>query len=568
MRWSQAFIPTLRESPADVESPSHRLLVRAGFIRRLGSGLYAYLPPGQRSLLKIAGIIRAELGAAGAQEFFLPLPHRHSVGRDTGGPARSGDGLSSVEDRSGPASAADIPHEAAFTELFRREIRSYRELPQVWYQIHAGLCDELRLKPGPRRLRQSLRMDSCSFDRDPSGLDRSYRLHYDLLCRTFTRCGLKVDTVEASSAGTDCSQSVDFVVRMGGGEDCVISCSCGYAANLECATSRISEVADEPACGAPRRVPTPGQKTISEVAAFLGAPATHQIKSLVYIAGDKPYLFLLRGDHQLNEAKIRAFAGNMAGRQARPDEIRELFGADAGSLGPVGISGMPIVADYALRGRQNMTCGANQDDFHLQGVTPDVHFRPVWADLRAAEPGEDCSRCGRPLGMYRATRIGYLRKLATASRESGAATVLDAEGKQVPVAVGNYGIDLERILSSVVELCHDDDGIIWPGTIAPFAVVLTPVNYRESVKAAADKLYEEMQGAQLEVLLDDRQERPGVKFKDADLVGIPYRVVLGAEKVSRGQAELFERASRKTELVDLASVIPALQSRLLGSVPV
>ncbi len=562
MRWSRAFIPTLRESPADAESPSHRLLVRGGFVRQLAAGIYSYLPLGQRIVLKVVNIIRAEFGAAGAQEFLFPALQPADLWQEAGRWPDLGDSIFRLKDRFGRDLCLSMTHEEAFTEIVRKEVRSYRDLPQVWYQIQTKFRDEPRPKSGLLRLRQFTQKDSYSFDVDSEGLDRSYRLHHDLYRRIFTRCGLKFVAVEASPGTMGGGQSERFMVRTDAGEDSVVSCSCGYAANLECAVSRIPSIADEPASGAPRQVPTPGQKSIAEIAEFLQVPATHQIKSLVYVVGDKPHLFLLRGDHQLNESKIAGFAKTMLVRPARSDEIRELFGADAGSLGPVGAIRMPTVADYALQGRRNMTCGANKDDFHLQGVTPDVHFKPLWADLRSVEAGEGCTRCGRPLEIYRAAEIGHIFKLGTKLSESMGATVLNAEGKQVPIVIGSYGIGIERIISSAVELYHDEDGIVWPGSIAPFSVILTPVNYRNSVKAAADELYDDMQRAGLDVLLDDRQERPGVKFKDADLIGIPFRVVLGGGNISKGKVELFERASRKTQLLDLESVVAVIRSKL------
>ncbi len=565
MRWSRAFIPTLRESPADAESPSHKLLIRGGFVRQLVAGIYSCLPLGQRTVLKIVRIIRDEFCAAGAQEFLLPALLPADLRQGMGRRCDLGDSTFRLRDRFGRDLCLGMAHEEVVTDIVRKEVRSYRDLPQVWYQIQTKFRDEPRPKSGLLHLRQFTTIDSYSFDVDSEGFDRSYSLHHDLYCRIFKRCGLKFVAVEASPGAMGGGQSEEFMVRTDAGEDIVVSCSCGYAANLECAVSRIPVVADEPGGGTPRQVPTPGQKTIADVASFLEVPATHQIKSLVYIVGDNPYLFLLRGDHQLNESKIAAFAKTALLRPARSDEIRELFGADAGSLGPVGTNRMPIVADYALQGRQNMTCGANKDDYHLQGVTPDIHFKPLWADLRNVEAGEGCTRCGRPLEIYRAAEIGRIFMLGTIYSESMGAMVLNAEGKQVPVVMGCYGIGIERIIASAVELCHDEDGIVWPATIAPFSVIITPVNYRNSVKAAADRLYEDMQRASLEVLLDDRLERPGVKFKDADLIGIPYRVVLGGANISKGKVELFERASRKTELLDLESVIAVLQSKLPGA---
>jgi prolyl-tRNA synthetase len=560
MRWSKTFIPTLRDNPADAEFPSHQLLIRGGFVRQLVAGIYSFLPLGQRTALKIMNIIRDELNAAGAQEFFLPALHPADLWQESGRWTDMGENMFRLKDRANRDLCLGMTHEEIFTDIARKEIRSYKDLPQIWYQIQMKFRDEARPKSGLLRLRQFIMKDSYSFDVDWDGLDRSYRLHHDVYCRIFTRCGLKFVAVEASSGAMGGSQSQEFMVRTDAGEDSVVSCECGYAANLERAVSRIAKVADAPAAAAQHEVHTPGRKTIAEIADFLQVPPTHQIKSLVYIIDDRPHLFLLRGDHQLNESKVMATLGTMQARPARPEEIRDAFGADAGSLGPVGVTNMPVYADQELRDRQNLTCGANKNDYHLQGVTPGVHFQPVWADLRTVEKGEACTQCGCPLDVYKAAEVGHIFKLGTKYSQSMGAMVLTADGKQTPIVMGSYGIGVERIMTSAIELFHDENGIIWPVSIAPFAVILTPVNYKDDMKAAADRLYDELHTAGVDVLLDDRGERPGVKFKDADLIGIPYRIVIGSEKIKQGKVELFHRATKKTDLVDLASVASILKS--------
>ncbi|MBZ5497621.1 MAG: proline--tRNA ligase [Acidobacteriia bacterium] len=560
MRWSKIFIPTLRDNPADAEFPSHQLLIRGGFIRQLAAGIYSFLPLGQRTMLRIANIIRAELDAAGAQEFFLPALHPADLWQETGRWSDMGENMFRLKDRANRDLCLGMTHEEIFTDIARKEIRSYKDLPQIWYQIQMKFRDEARPKSGLLRLRQFIMKDSYSFDVDQEGLDRSYSLHHDVYCRIFTRCGLKFVDVEASSGAMGGSQSQEFMVRTEAGEDFVATCECGYAANLERASSKIARITDPPAAGVPHEVHTPGQKTIAEIAGFLKVPPTHQIKSLVYMVNDRPYVFLLRGDHQLNESKVMAALGTFQARPAHPEEIRAAFGADAGSLGPVGVNNMPVYADLELQGRQNLTCGANKNDYHLQGVTPGVHFQPVWADLRTVEKGEGCIQCGRPLDVYRAAEVGHIFKLGTKYSQSMGAMVLTADGKQTPIVMGSYGIGVERIMTSAIELFHDADGIIWPVSIAPFTVIITPVNYKGDMQAAADKLYGELRAAGIDVLLDDRAERPGVKFKDADLIGIPFRVVLGPEKLKQGKAELFTRATRKTELIDLAEIVSRLKN--------
>jgi prolyl-tRNA synthetase len=565
MRWSKTFIPTLRDNPADAEHPSHQLLIRGGFIRQLAAGIYSFLPLGQRTMLRIMNIVREEMDAAGAQEFFLPALHPADLWQETGRWTDMGENMFRLKDRASRDLCLGMTHEEIFTDIARKEIRSYKDLPQIWYQIQTKFRDEARPKSGLLRLREFIMKDSYSFDTDWEGLDRSYSLHHDAYCRIFTRCGLKFVAVEASSGAMGGSQSQEFMVRTDAGEDFVVSCECGYAANLERAASKIEKIADTPAPGAPREVHTPGQKTIAEISDFLRVPPTHQIKSLVYVVNDKPHLFLLRGDHQLNEAKVMAAVGTLKSRPAHPEEISAAFGAEAGSLGPVGVSNMPIYADFELQGRENLTCGANKNDYHLQGVTPGTHFQPIWADLRAIEKGEGCTQCGRPLDVYRAAEVGHIFKLGTKYSQSMGAMVLTADGKQTPVVMGSYGIGVERIMTSAIELFHDADGIIWPMSIAPYKVIITPVNYKDDIKAAADKLYAELNAAGIDTLLDDRAERPGVKFKDADLIGIPFRIVIGLEKLKQGKAELFERATRKTELVDFATLVSRIRSLITGT---
>jgi prolyl-tRNA synthetase len=561
MRWSRTFIPTLRDNPADAEFPSHQLLIRGGFIRQLAAGIYSFLPLGHRTMLKITSIIREEMDGAGAQEFLLPALHPSDLWVESGRWSDMGDNMFRLKDRAGRDLCLGMTHEEVFTEIARREVRSYKDLPQIWYQIQTKFRDEARPKSGLLRLRQFIMKDSYSFDVDREGLDKSYQIHHDAYCRIYTRCGLKFVAVEASSGAMGGSQSQEFMVRMEAGEDYVVSCTCGYAANLERAVSRLPEVADENGPAEPVEVHTPDQKTILEVSDFLKIEPSQQIKTLVYVANDRPVLFLVRGDHQLNESKALAALKTVQARPAHPEEIRQVFGADAGSLGPVGVHGLAIYADFELQRRRNMTAGANKNDYHLQGVTPGVHFNPAWTDLRTVEAGEACVQCGKPLEVYKAVEVGHIFKLGTKYSESMGAMVLTADGKQTPIVMGSYGIGLERIMSSAVELYHDADGIVWPPAIAPFSVILTPINYRDEMKARADQLYEELRSAGFDVLLDDRAERPGVKFKDADLIGIPYRVVLGPDKLKQGKVELFNRATRQTELVGIENLVAALNDR-------
>jgi prolyl-tRNA synthetase len=559
MRWSGTFIPTLRDNPADAEFPSHQLLMRGGFIRQLAAGVYSYLPLGQRTMLKITAIVRQEMDATGAQEFLLPALHPADLWQETGRWSEMGDNMFRLRDRAGRDLCLGMTHEEVFTEIARREIRSYKDLPQIWYQIQTKFRDEPRPKSGLLRLRQFTMKDSYSFDLDLDGLERSYQTHHDAYVRILTRCGLEFVVVEASSGAMGGSASQEFMVRMEAGEDSVVGCGCGYSANLERATSRVPPVHDAPWDGAPREVHTPDRKTIAEITDFLHVPPESQIKSLVYVTGATPVLFLVRGDHQLNESKAMSALGTVQARPAYAEEIRSALGAEAGSLGPVGITGMPVYADLALQGRKNLTCGANRNDYHLQGVTPGVHFTPKWRDLRTVGAGEGCVRCGAPLSVYSAVEVGHIFKLGTKYSDLMGAHVLTADGSKSTILMGSYGIGLERIMSSAVELYHDSDGIVWPFSIAPFSVIVTPIAYKGEMREAADRLYAALQQAGWDTLLDDRAERPGVKFKDADLIGIPFRIVIGPENLKQGMVELFERARRSRQIVPIGEVVSKLK---------
>jgi prolyl-tRNA synthetase len=561
MRWSQVFIPTLRENPADAEVVSHQLLLRAGYIRPLAAGLYSYLLLAQRSMRKIAQIIREEMEAIGAQEFYLPELHPAEIWQESGRWDVMGDNMFRLKDRWGRPMCLGMTEEEVMTSIARSEVRSYKQLPQIWYQIQTKFRDEPRPKSGLLRVREFTMKDSYSFDLDAAGLDVSYQKHHRAYCRIFDRCGLQYLVVEAHSGAMGGSQSHEFMVASDAGEDWVAVCpGCHAAANLEKAQSRplAPALPDPDGTGPPEAFSTPGRKTIAEVAEFTGLPETSQIKSLVLVAGDKPLLVLLRGDHQLNEAKIATVAGAEV-RQAHPEEIVEWFGASAGSLGPVGVNSLEILADEALQGRRNMIAGANKDDFHLRNVTPGKDFQARFADLRSVVAGEACLNCGASLDLKKCIEVGHIFKLGYKYSESMGARVLNAEGQEVTPIMGSYGIGLERILTSAIEQGNDKDGMSLPAPIAPFGVVITPVNYNEPTqRAAAEKLYEECRAAGLDPLLDDRDERPGVKFKDADLIGIPFRVNIG-KKLPQGLVEAVVRETRKSTDVPVADAAQHLR---------
>jgi prolyl-tRNA synthetase len=580
MRWSQNFIPTLREDPADAEVVSHKLLLRAGLIRQVGAGIYSYLPMAQRVALKVMQILREEMNRIGGQEFYLPALHPAEIWKESGRWEAIGDDMFRLKDRKGADMCLGMTHEEVFTAIARNELRSYKQLPQVWYQIQVKFRDEPRPKSGLMRLRTFIMKDAYSFDVDKAGLDKSFIDQREAYKQIFSRCGIEFSIVEASSGSMGGSESNEFVARTDAGEDLIASCAnCGYAANLEKATSRLAPIKDLVGPEAPEEFPTPGVRTIEDLIKFPGgAKAEQQIKSLVYVATVNkqtlPVLALLRGDHQLHETKLADSLGATAVRTAHPEEIREMLGAGAGSLGGVGAKAraketnfvLLIVADVALKNRRNMTTGANKDDHHLRGVEIARDIKPdKWADLRSVVSGEACPSCEQgTLEVFKAMEIGHIFKLGTKYSESMGATILTEEGKPVPIVMGSYGIGVERIITAAIEQHHDADGIIWPKSIAPFNVVVTVTNMKDDqLRETGDKLYKDLQRAGLEVLLDDRDERAGVKFKDADLIGIPYRVTIG-KKATDGLVELFERKTKTSEDVKLGDIVSRVQKLALA----
>jgi prolyl-tRNA synthetase len=580
MRWSQYFIPTLREDPADAEVVSHKLLLRAGLIRQLGAGIYSYLPMAQRVALKIMQILREEMNRIGGQEFYLPALHPAEIWKESGRWDAIGGDMFRLVDRKGGDMCLGMTHEEVFTTIARNELRSYKQLPQVWYQIQVKFRDEPRPKSGFMRLRTFIMKDAYSFDVDQAGLDKSFIDQREAYKRIFTRCGVQFSIVEASSGSMGGSESNEFVAKTDAGEDLIASCSnCGYAANLEKATSRVSSIADHLGSASPEEFPTPGVRTIEDLITFPGgAPAERQIKALVYVATinnePQPVLALLRGDHQLHETKLADTLRAMAVRPAHAEEIRELLGAGAGSLGGVGARDrakeanfqLLIVADNGLTGRHGMTTGANKDDHHLRGVDIERDIKPDrWADLRSVASGERCPRCEQgTLEVYKAMEIGHIFKLGTKYSASMGATVLTPEGKEVPIVMGSYGIGVERIITAAIEQSHDNDGIIWPKSIAPFDVIVTVTNMKDDrLREAGEKLYKDLQKAGLDALLDDRDDRAGVKFKDADLIGVPYRITIG-KKASDGLVELFDRQTKKSDDVKLGEVVSRVQGLALA----
>ena len=543
MRWSSLFIPTLRDAPAEAEAVSHQLLVRGGFMRQLQSGHYSMLPLGWRVHQKVAQVIRQEMDTIGAQEFHLPAMHPASLWQASGRWDAIGEEMFRLTDRKGADLALGMTHEEVFTSL-SLELSSYRDLPQIWYQIQWKFRDEPRPKSGLLRVREFAMKDSYSFDLDDAGLDRSFDLHHDAYLRTFRRLDLDAQPVEASSGAMGGSASIEFMVESDAGEDDVAICEgCGYAANVERATAAPDPVENRPGSDSPEAFPTPGVRTIAALAEA-GHPPVHQVKTLVYRVDGALTLILLRGDHPFLEQKFADATGAVDIVPAEADEIRAALGASPGSLGAVGVSNLAIYADEALRGRSGMTTGANEDDVHLAGV--DVE-RDVavdhWINVRGILDGEACASCGETLRVARCIEAGHIFKLGRKYSEALGVTVLDAEGENRVPTMGSYGIGVGRAMAAVAETHHDENGLVWPMAIAPYEVVLTvvKVDHEESM-AVAEQLYDDLQSAGVDVLLDDRDGRAGVKFADAELVGIPLRVTIGPRGIENGQLELTSRA--------------------------
>jgi prolyl-tRNA synthetase len=590
-RWSKLFIPTLREAPADAEVASHKLLLRAGYLRQLGAGIYSYLPLGQRSLNKIITIVREEMDKIG-QEFFLPALNPLELWEESGRAAVMGENMFHLKDRKGAELVLAMTHEEVMTSIARSELRSYKQLPQIWYQIQTKFRDEPRPKGGLLRVRQFTMKDAYSFDLDQAGLDISYDKQDAAYRRIFERCGLEFVAVEADSGAMGGSGSQEFMVYTDAGEDLIASSASGYAANLEKATSTLAPVEDlaPTGDGLPEEVHTPGFRTIDEVGAFLQTKPHHQLKTMAYVVEHpesdakqlkvvgktRAVVAFLRGDHQLNETKLSAIAlGEL--RPMTPEEIADVFHAPAGYLGPIGLEAAPhprkpgilVVLDKSLEGRTNLIAGANKEEYHLRNVTPGRDFKPtVIADIRNINEGELDPIGGEPLRLGKAVEIGHIFKLGTKYTESMGSRVLDANGKEVTPIMGCYGIGIERILTAAIESSaakFSGDQYALSPTISPYEVVVTITNVREAeLLEAGEKIATELEAAGLDVLLDDRDERAGVKFKDAELIGVPFRINIG-KKLVDGLVEVVDRLAGTTTDIALDAITQHLQSLLATS---
>jgi prolyl-tRNA synthetase len=564
MRWSQLHIPTLREDPADADAASHRLLLRAGFIRQLMAGHYSMLPLGMRVRAKVIAVIREEMDAIGAQEFLLPCMHPAQIWEKSGRLAIMGEEMFRLKDRRGADMVLGMTHEEIFTTI-AQELSSYRELPQVWYHFQTKFRDEPRPKSGLIRVREFTMKDSYSFDIDEAGLDKSFAAHRAAYERIFARLGIPAIPVEASNGTMGGSDSIEFMCPSDAGEDWVATCpNCDYAANLEKATSALGVIEDEAGPAEPARLATPGVRTIEDLAVRHGLAADRQIKTLVQVVNGQLTLVLLRGDHPLNDQKLVDATGAVDIRPAQPDEIRAALGASPGSLGAVGVTHLPVVADLALRGRRNMATGANADDFHLTGVDVDRDIVvSSWADLREVSAGEPCRSCGSPLELVQAIEVGHIFKLGRKFTTALGVTVLGQDGSAIVPIMGSYGIGVERAIAAIAEVHHDDAGLAWPVQVAPVEVTVILLSVRDdAARAAAESLHESLRAAGADVVIDDRDERPGVKFKDAELTGIPVRVSVGSRDLADGLVEVVSRSTGEKERVPLDQAVKHVQELL------
>jgi prolyl-tRNA synthetase len=558
MRYSRAFIPTLRQLPADAQAVSHQLMLRAGLIRQLAAGVYSFLPLGWRVMQKVMRIIREEMDRIGAQEFHFPALNPAEIWQQTGRIQTMGDVLFHIKNREGLVLAPT--HEEVVAFHARQHIRSYRELPQIWYQIQPKFRNEPRPRFGVLRGRQFTMKDSYSLDADWEGLDRSYELHAQAYRRIFTRCGLRFFVVGASSGAMGGSASQEFMVESPAGEDTCARCSrCGYAANVEIARSAVEPTVRLPESAPLERFATPGVRTIDDLITQHGIPEERCAKALVYIADGEPVLVLLRGNDELNEAKLQAVLGAAVLRPATPEELRQYTGASAGSIGPIGLpTPMRIIADERLRDANELVSGANADGYHYRHIDLRRDCRiDLYADVRTVQPGEPCPECGAALEVVRAIEVGHIFKLGTKYSEALGARFLDEHGHERPIVMGSYGIGVERIIAAFIEQNHDEHGICWIPAIAPYHVHLLALGIERSdaVRQHSDELYSSLWAAGVEVLYDDREESAGVKFNDADLLGLPLQLIVSARGLEAGTVELKERRSGRRHHVALAEAV-------------
>ena len=568
MLFSKFFIPTVRETPAEAEAVSHILMLRAGYVRQLAAGLYIYLPLAWRVMNRIMKIIREEMDAIGAQEISMPGLHPADVWQKTGRWYDIGDEMFRLKDRGGRDMCLGMTHEEIITWLASMELRSYRQLPQMWYQMQAKFRDEARPKSGILRTREFIMKDSYSFDRDEEGLAESYRKHAEAYHKIYERCGLKFYQVQSDPGMMGGAMAHEFMAPSPAGEDTIVLCNkCGYSANTELAQSvpPPQKLPDDAGGWKSEDVATPEKRTVAEVSAFLKADPSCFIKSLLLIGDDGPFLALVRGDQEVHEKKLQKIAGNF--RPAQKDEVKEILGVEAGFIGPHHNS-LKKVADISLKEGIYIT-GANKAGFHTKGVKPHVNFDAKWHDIHVARGGDTCAECGAQITLEQAIEIGNIFQLGTKYSLPLRSVYLDESGKEQPIIMGSYGIGPARIAAAAVEQNNDKDGIIWPRSIAPFDIEIIPLDIGDKeIQETAGTIYRDLGNEGFEILMDDRDERPGIKFKDADLIGIPYQIVIGKKGLKEGVVELKSRRTKETERVSPADVVkrvkelsPSLEKR-------
>src|SRR5512147_1051950 len=560
MRYSRLFIPTLKEAPAEAEAVSHKLMVRAGFVRQLAAGLYIYLPLGLRVMEKINRIIREEMNAIGGQEVTMPVLNPAEVWQQTGRWDAIGDEMFRLKDRGGRDMCMAMTHEETMTWLAAHDLRSYRELPQIWYQVQTKLRDEARPKSGILRTREFTMKDSYSFDKDEEGLDKSYQLHLEAYKKIYSRCGIRFYVVQSDTGMMGGSLAHEYMAPSPAGEDDVALCDgCGYAANVELALSmpKPSKSPD----WAYEEISTPEKRTIEEVTRFLKVTPDLLIKSILVVSDGGPVLALVRGDQTLHEKKLAKLIGPH--RPAQKDEVKSLLGVPAGFIGPMGHT-IRKIADPELK-QGVYAAGANKEGYHVRGVSAEKHFADAeFADIHVAAAGDGCVQCGKALRIDRVIEIGNIFKLGTKYSAPLKANFLDEDGNEKPVIMGSYGIGPARIAAAAVEQGNDENGIIWPLSIAPYQVIIVPVNVKDvKYMVTAEEMYTALEEKGFELLLDDRDERAGVKFKDADLIGIPWRIIIGEKNLKDDLVEIKERKTGNVEKVNVAEAIEKITKKLI-----
>ncbi len=560
MRYSHLFIPTLKEAPSEAEAVSHKLMVRAGYVRQLAAGLYIYLPLGQRVMNKINQIIREEMNAIGGQEVTMPVLNPAEVWQQTGRWDAIGDEMFRLKDRGDRDMCLAMTHEETMTWLAAHDLRSYRDLPQIWYQVQTKLRDEARPKSGILRTREFTMKDSYSFDCDEAGLDKSYQLHLEAYKKIYSRCGIKFYVVQSDTGMMGGSMAHEYMAPSPAGEDDVALCDgCGYAANVELALS----VPKKPSFPAMQfeEVSTPEKRTIEEVTRFLKITPDLLVKSILVISDNGPVLALVRGDQMLHEKKLAKLIGPH--RPAQKEEVKQHLGVPAGFIGPMGHK-IRKIADPSLK-EGSFIAGANREGYHVKGVNADKHFADAeFADIHSAAAGDACVQCGKPLRIERVIEIGNIFKLGTKYSVPLKANYLDENGAEKPIIMGSYGIGLARIAAAAIEQGNDENGMIWPLAIAPYQVMVLPVNVKDAKSMdVAEELYAALEEKGFEVLMDDRDERAGIKFKDADLIGVPYRIIIGEKNLKEGLVEVKDRKTGRVEKMKIEETVEKMAKTLV-----